>query len=215
MNSTRADKVDGTPCYAVRLEKLYTTMHDSLSRRETLPPWKICGMALVELQSKHANGENIPWFRISVAGSLPQPSAVRKDSLFRNQFRALIKWLVAHDIPVHIPVETYAKARFYRGLVGDLVTVRESAQTESRFVKATGAVSVFVGEDIPRKERVGKARQVAADRREATGRKCIVCPAITHSWAVRYDGMPKNNKAKCGSCVACELPMVDIVYPKH
>lgn len=210
--SKRADRVEGTPCYMVRLESLYTNVSAKLRDVESMPPARIVGQALVEL-SLHKR--HIPWARISVGGSVPQPSRVRKDRLFRSQFRALCQWFKVRSIGLHFPVETYKKARFYRALVGDLVCVRESAQTVERFVKAKGAVSVYCGENLPRPLRVGYARLVAKKRTAATGRKTIVCPAITHNWAVRYSGMKPNPNAKCGGCTACADELVDIVYPKH
>ena len=214
-DTKRKDKVEGTPCYAMRMELIYSAFHNALKTRAKKPAWALCGQALLELQALEKRGVVIPWFRFSVAGSVPQPDQVRQDRLFRLQFRTLVKWLVERSIPVHLPVESYNKARFYRGLVGDLITVRESAQTETRFRRAQGAVSLFVGEHLPRRQRVSKARQVAKDRREATGRKTIVCPAVTHGWAVRYDDMTSNPRAKCGACTACADGLVDIVYPKH
>ena len=83
-DTKRADKIAGTPCYAMRLEMVYAGVKRSLQSREDIPPWKLCGMALVELQSLEARGVSIPWFRFSVDGSLPQPAEVRADKLDRK-----------------------------------------------------------------------------------------------------------------------------------
>jgi hypothetical protein len=202
-------------CYAARLELQRKSMRVNLDRKQNTSPAVLCGMALLELQYMAAQGVVVPWFRFSVSGSVPKPSQVRFDQLFRAQFRALVQWLVNYGVDVHLPLESYGKARFYRSLVGDLITVRESAQTERRFLTAKGAVSVVAGSGLPRAERTAAAAKLAKQRTAASGRKCIVCPAITHGWAHRYDGMRKNNRAKCGACVACADSLVDIVYPMH
>ena len=147
-----------------------------------------------------------------------QVEDVREDKLFRSQFRALLSWCAQHDIPVHIPVESSRKARFYRAWVGDLAVIRQSCQTKRQWREAKGAVSCVVGaKGTTYPERIEAAREAAAERRKATGRKAIVCPAILNTFVSKGKGneYKKNPNAKCGACVACALSHVDIVYPIH
>jgi len=208
-------------CYAVRTELRpdRTQLRDKLERHATMPAWLVCGRALAELSHRVCRGESIPWVRISTSGSVPPPHEARRNKPFRVMLCKLLEFCQANRIPVHLPVETYAKARYYRSLVGDLAVVRESATSLDRFQHAKGPVSVAVGQPGARRvDRVAEARAVAKQRREQTGRKTIVCPAILHSWAsnpITKNPIPPNPRAKCGACVACALAQVDIVYPLH
>ena len=205
-------------CYAARSEIRpdRAQLAAKLTRHERMPAALVCGKALLELQELLRRRKRIPWVRISTNGSLPQIDDVRGNKLFRSQFRALLSFCKDNAIPIHIPVETYAKARFYRSLLGDLATIRESVQRLGRFTSASGAVSVVAGaKSESRIERVEIARQVARERREATGRKCIVCPAVLNGFAARRDRSLLNINAKCGNCTACANSLVDIVYPLH
>jgi formate hydrogenlyase subunit 6/NADH:ubiquinone oxidoreductase subunit I len=77
-------------------------------------------------------------------------------------------------------------------------------------------VSVVVGiKGMTCADKVSAAAAVAKARTAFTGRKTVVCPAITHSWAKRYKGVPANPSAKCGGCTMCADALVDIVYPLH
>ena len=116
-----------------------------------------------------------------------------------------------------MPTESFSKARFYRSLVGNLAVVRESIQGGlQRLKSASGAISFVAGiQSQTRVERVETARMAAKMRRDSTGRKTIVCPAILNSWAARRDKNKLNARAKCGACVACAMGNVDIVYPLH
>jgi hypothetical protein len=131
----------------------------------------------------------------------------------------VLEFCQANRIPVHFPVETYGKARYYRSLVGKLAVVRESAVSPERFLRAKGPASAVAGTPgTTRESRIAAARELAAERRQETGRKVIVCPAVLNSWAssrTRKDSIPANPRAKCGACVACSLHDVDIVYPLH
>lgn len=214
--STAADATRA--CYAVRAEQRpdRQQLAAKLQRHETIPAALVCGRALLEIQELELRGKRIPWLRISTNGSLPQPETVRGSKLFRSQFRALLQHCQQSGIPVHIPVETALKRRFYDALVGDLVTIRESAQTANRFYRAPCAVSFTAGNSSQtRAERVETARQVAARRRLSTGRKSIVCPAVLNSFAAKRNPALKNDRAKCGACTACSAAEVDVVYPLH
>ena len=209
----------GSTCYAERIEIRpdRVQLRDKLKRHQRKRASQVCGQAIIEIQRLLNRGRSIPWVRFSTSGSLPQPSKVRQDKLFRTQFRTLVRVCVDNGIPVHIPVETHAKARFYRSLVGDLVTIRESAQTARRFIWALdGALSFVVGSiGQPLLDRIREAREMAAKRTHLSGRKTIVCPAVTCGFRAKLGIRTPNPLAKCGSCTACADPEVDVVYPLH
>lgn len=233
-------------CYAAAVERRAdrVQLHEKLKRHERMTAARLCGAALLELQRMERQGKLPPWVRFSTNGSLPMPSSA--GNLFLIQLRSLVQWIVDRGIPVHLPVESHDKAEFYREAIGDLVTVRESLQTPGSHTTAQGAVSWVAGADITgkniRARRIERARQEAKERREATGRKAVVCPAVCNGWklktaqsqasgALRKHGesSPEHNEtlaqvqnatvaasnAKCGNCIACSLPSVDIVYPLH
>jgi len=214
-------------CYAASLERRddRTQLANKLLRHQKMRPAIVCGRAIVELQHHLKRGILIPWFRFCTNGPLPSVKKARKDKLFQSQFRALVELLVSNGIPVHLPVESNQKARFYRSLVGDLVTVRESLQNPRRFNTAVGAVSFVVGAGTF-VERVEMARDAAKARTEKTGRKTIVCPAVVAGFKSRSipRSLPvlekenlkdKYKKSKCGACNACSRKDCDIVYPSH
>lgn len=213
-------KQQGT-CYAVRLESRYDRVQlaTKLRRHGKMDPADICGRAMAELSDRICRGVSIPWLRISTSGSVPSPAAARANPRFRSTLRALLSFCRSNGIPVHFPVETATKARYYRSLVGDLVTVRESATTLRRFVTAVHAASVTAGQPgTSRTVRVVAAATTAATKRTRSGRKAIVCPAMLHSWAsntTKSNPLPRNPRAKCGACTACAQPNVDVIYPLH
>ena len=213
-------------CYAVTTEQRFdrVQLSNKLVRHEALNPAMICGRAIVELQDLLRRGFTIPWFRFCTNGPLPKVKIARKNKLFLTQFRKLVELLVANDIPVHLPVETHAKAKFYRSIVGDLITVRESLQDVKRFNTAKGSVSFVVGVGtLP--ERIEQARAAAKSRTDSTGRKTIVCPAVVAGFQKKLKNRGLNivekedlkarySKQKCGACKAC-AQNVDVVYPSH
>lgn len=205
-------------CYAIELEKRGDRkgVTDKLKRHAELPPAQLVGRALLELQLLVGKGHKVPWLRISTGGSLPQPE--NASALFISQFRALLKFAIGQGAKVHLPVESKAKADFYRATVGDLVTVRQSLQSEADVASQDGAVSIVVGSNIRqgtriRDRRVEEAKQVARARKAATGRNTIVCPAITAGWQKRAG--KRDDKILCGQCTACANNELDIVYPFH
>src|SRR5262245_31475145 len=127
--------------------------------------------------------------------------------------RDLLEHARERSIPVHFPVELPGKARTYRRIVRGLAVIRESIHSAARWLRTSGACSTVAGtREMSRLERVAEAKRVAVLRTAATGRKCIVCPAV----AARYlNGNKPNDKAKCGNCTACAMPDVDVVYPLH
>lgn len=206
----------GAACYFERLQLVYTAVERSLAARESEPLWRLCGMAMVDLQALERQGKAIPWFRFSVGGSLPHPSALAQAD--RDALRRLVNWLTERNIPIHLPIEASAdnaKLAGYRALLGDACAVRFSAPDVDAFLGADGAASVVVGKGVARSLRIAAAQAVARARTLFSGRKCIVCPAISHGWAVRYAGMAPNARAKCGGCTACADRNVDVVYPLH
>ena len=202
-------------CYAVRTEKRPDRgqLAEKLERHESLPPSLVIGAALVELQQLVDRGKTPPWVRLSTSGSLPQPKRATK--LFLGQLRVFLIFAKQNGIPVHIPVESHRKARFYRKHLGHLAIVRESLQGSA--LRVSGPVSLVAGVDVitgrnVRRRRLEAARRVAKQRTAATGRKCIVCPAVA-VWFLHPYG--HTSKAKCGRCKACTRPDIDIVYPLH
>ena len=206
-------------CYAARSEIRpdRTQLSAKLHRHQGMPPALVLGKALLEIQRIVERGKVVPWVRLSTNGALPMPRKVRGNKLFRSQLLALLSYCNDHSIPCHIPTESFAKARFYRSLVGTLAVVRESIQGGlTRLKTATGAVSYVAGEKSQtRPERIESARNAARARREHTGRKTIVCPALLNSWAGMQDKNKLNPRAKCGACVACSTSGVDVIYPLH
>ena len=201
-------------CYAFRSELRpdRSQLAAKLARHQRTRPETICNKALLEIVTLQTKGKTIPWVRISTNGSVPRPSKVT--DRFKEAFCRLLEHCKSAGIPVHLPVETAAKARFYRSLVGGLAVVRESAVSRRRFLETKYPVS-FTADGESRIESVELARQLAADRREKSGRKCVVCPAVLNSFAARRNPAMKNERAKCGACVACAASTTDIVYPKH
>jgi hypothetical protein len=197
-----------TFCYAQDNEKRpdRATLLAKLRRHKAAGAAAVLERAISELWQRPFD---LPWVRISTNGSVPIRPTRREAQLFRRLF-AMLK---SRRVPVHFPVEDIAKARRYRRIVGNLAVVRESVHTLARWVKTAGACSIVAGtSEMNRLERVAEAKRVAALRTKATGRKCIVCPAV----AVRYlNGNKPSDKAKCGNCTACALAHVDVVYPLH
>lgn len=230
-------------CYAVVVEARAdrVQLKDKLERHQQMPASRVCGMALLELQRLEERGKLPPWFRFSSAGSLPMPG--RASPVFIRQLRALVRWLVDRGVKIHLPLESPSKVAFYREAIGDLVTIRESLQAPGSHLTTDGAVSAVAGSDITtggniRERRIEAARTMAAERREATGRKTIVCPAVVAGFrlktaqarasaaqragrnaapllAILDQKREAAGRSKCGGCVACSLSDCDVIYPAH
>jgi hypothetical protein len=201
-------------CYATSTQAQIDRrqLQAKLSRHSHTDPARIVNQALAEMQSR----ESVPWLRISSFGSVPMPAVARENREFLTNLRRMFQWASNMGIPAHFPAEGFAKARFYRALVGDLATVRESCATDRRFIRAKGAVSVVAGRPGTKlRERIAAARELARRRREASGRKAIVCPAIANTFASKHKASRANGRAKCGNCTACAESHVDVVYPFH
>jgi hypothetical protein len=229
-------------CYAWILEKRHdrAQLRDKLARHERLPASIIAQRAHMELEREALYDKAPrPWIRFSTDGSLPSRKKAIRDSRFRAAFRRLIEFAVSRSgrDRIHLPVETAAKASFYREIVGDIVTVRESLQTPNMCADTiaahripAGPVSFTAGENEPagpnRRLRVlAAAAAAAAAWAQRTGRKTIVCPAVRVSFLSRLKAYRRGRSAeqiaewragaKCGSCRACALAHVDVVYPAH
>lgn len=227
-------------CYAIVVENRHdrVQLKEKLDRHETAAASAIVAKALHELEREELHGRPArPWFRISTNGALPKPAAAIADRLFLPRFRALLEFNRKRGTPVHLPVESPAKAAFYREHVGELAVVRESIQTPDMSPDTianhpipAGAASFTAGENVGKgKNKRGRilaaAAAAAAAWAERTGRKTIVCPAVRVSFLARTKAGKAGRspaevdawrkRAKCGSCTACALAHVDIVYPAH
>ena len=210
-------------CYAAALETRpdRTQLASKLERHQALHPARICEGAMHEIQRLVDAGKTPPWVRFSTAGSVPMPHDV--DSAFRAAFRRLVRYLVQYvgADKIHFPVEGKPKANFYRSLVGgEGVTVRESLARIGDHTKRAGAVSWVAGDDITTGRniflrRIERAREECKGRTAVTGRKAIVCPAVTAGFRARMKGGKPNARAKCGLCNACALSHIDVCYPRH
>jgi len=190
-------------CYAATCERRpdRQALAAKLARHDETEPAALVAVAAHELA---ARGWRLPWFRVSAFGSVP--AAVPAG------FRRMMERLTAAGTPVHLPIETARKARTYRqALAGSGAVVRESVATRRRWLSAPGAVSIVAGSmEEPPRDRITAAKRTAAERTAATGRRCIVCPAIA---AVHL--RTGSTGAKCGACTACAAAGVDVVYPVH
>jgi len=226
-------------CYAWIVEKRADRQQlaDKLVRHESLPASVVTGKALVELSRAILHGATVGWLRISTNGAVPKPADALADRRFIPLLREFLETAKRAGIPVHFPVESAEKARFYRERVGDLVTIRESVQTHNmgpdtieRHDVPAGACSFTAGENVgagPNKRGriLAAAAAAAAAWAQRTGRKTIVCPAVRVSFLARTKAGRGNRTAeqvaswragaKCGSCTACALAHVDVVYPAH
>lgn len=213
------DSTHSTPdggCYAVRTEKRPDRggLRPKLVRHEQAGPEKVARLARLELEARLVSGEHVPWLRLSTSGSVPPPKMATDG--FIKALRELFDFTDSNNIPTHFPVESPAKARFYREHLSWRVVVRESCQSERRFLTAPGAVSVVAGtRSMSCTDRMVEARRIARRRRDKTGRKTIICPAVAVSRNYLNRGEEAVAKAKCGNCTACSMVDVDIVYPLH
>ncbi len=195
-------------CYGIGIEKLRPSVALGLAHREATPPAIVTERALDELRARDFD---VPWFRFSSSGSLPQPSQARKSDRFQESLSMLVLALYARHVPTHFPVESPEKATYYQALVGKAAIVRLSCQTEAQWLSWPGATSYVAGGDITtgkhiRARRFKAAQDAARKRRTETGRPAMVCPGIRN-------GTERETK-HCGQCTACAR-QIDIVYPLH
>lgn len=213
------DSTDPDPdrkCYAVRTENRPDrgNLKPKLERNSEVGPETVTRLARLEIERKVLTGTPVPWFRISTFGSAPGPE--QATPAFIEALKDLLEFTENHDIPTHFPVESEAKAQFYREQLGWRAVVRESCQNDERFLTAAGAVSVAAGHrSMSCKDRLVHARNLAKLRTTLTGRKAVICPAVAAHR--NYLDRPKASQArsKCGNCTACAQPHVDVIYPLH
>lgn len=185
-------------CYAVRTENLRKNIGAKMRRHKTLGCAAVTRLAIAELERKR----KLPTIaRLSAFGTVPvNPSADDIDAL-----RELLEVCQAKGLPVHFPVEGAGKSATYRASLGHLVAVRRSLYAESDLDTVEGPVSYSAGRPgQTRQQKMDSARAAAARRRAATGRRCVVCPAV------------QNHNIKCGrDCLVCPDRNCDVVYPLH
>ena len=229
-------------CYAYTLEQQAdrVQLKDKLARHDSLPASLIVGRAQIELEREALyQKQPRPWFRFSTDGSVPGRVKATRDRQFIPRLRQLLKTIRQRSglDRVHFPVETAEKAAFYREAIGDLCTVRESIQTENMVPETiakhpipAGPVSFTAGESVPDGPNkylrvLSAAAESAGAWAQRTGRKTIVCPAVRVSFLSRLKAYKRGRSAesvkawrmgaKCGSCRACAMAHVDVVYPAH
>lgn len=201
-------------CYAIRNEKRFdrAQLHAKLKRHERTDPAVLVRKAIAELEVIYAGGNTVPWFRISTNGSVPMPRDCTP--AFIKALRDLLDFCDEKNIPFHFPVESRRKWKFYKKIVGTRCILRWSATGRRSFVNSKIPCSMVAGTmEMTRPERITACKVMAKEHMETTGRKTIVCPAVADYF---LNGTPHaRSKAKCGNCVACALPGVDVVYPLH
>lgn len=209
----------GTTCYAERNESRFDRkqLAAKLLRHEEMNPSHLTTLAINDLYYLDSVGHRPDWLRISTNGSVPQPRVACRNKSFLQQFEQLLRLCKDWSIPVHFPIETRRKADWYRERFGSLVVVRESVTSLRRFLRCENDCSFVAGsKDMSRDERLTYARQIAKQHYELTGRRTIVCPAVSHTYGVLAGRLPKGpNRAKCGNCTRCADTGFDIVYPLH
>jgi hypothetical protein len=212
-------------CYATRSEAYRPSLKARLARHERTEAATLTLQALIDLRKLHAKSP-VKWLRFSVAGSLPQIEDITPD--FRKALRLILDFCVKNNIPVHMPVETAAKAKVYRQIVAGRCVVRESVHDDRSFIVEGGPLSAVAGtKEDSQMVRLIAAKTLAARHTAQTGQRTIVCPAVatriiaytkcrenggTHQEAQKEHGSPL---AKCGNCTACSKSNVSIIYPLH
>lgn len=199
-------------CYAVRVERFRGRLGAKLAAVGAMDPESVASLAR---GLSAARGHRFPWFRVSAFGGVPSPDAV-------PSLAGLLRDLDAAGTPVHFPTESPGKRDRWRdALDGSGVVVRLSiAPGDPAWgTDPLPASTVAVGSG----DHLDAARDAAAARRVATGRRCIVCPAVAsgilatrrHRAAGGRGRAAGSPRAKCGTCRACADPGVDVVYPLH
>ena len=194
----RCKLINDCNCYAKRVETRRPVVQLATTKARRTHPTIICNQAILWLKLRRI----CPWFRVSVFGSLPHVSVARRSKGFREAFRAMVGEAKSIGAKIHIPVESSLKAKYYQAIVGNMAVVRESVQSERRFINHIAPISYVVGTNGDKKrDKLIKAKQLIKKRYEKTGRRAILCPAII-------------SNSKCGKCIACSVD-VDVIYLKH
>lgn len=208
-------------CYSTTSEKMRPTVRRSLVAKEDNSPLAFIALAYQQLQDLYlfldSRGLRLDWLRISAAGSVPSPDQIphHERKRFATILRMMFRLCADRGTKIHFPVESPEKQQYYSSIVGELATVRLSLQDTDSELSNTAPCSFVVGDEVNsrnsrsvRKDRVAIARSRAKERYLSTGRKTIVCPAITSTWA-------KGRKIRCGECPACGNEDIDVIYPLH
>jgi len=204
-STSKYASVEAARCYAATCESRpdRTQLASKLDRHEDTEPVELIDAARVEFAKKAARGGGVPWFRFSSFGSVPD--------IVPHNFRQFCLEILAAGTPIHLPIEESETVSTYLAAVGDIVTVRASVAAPE-FNAYNGACTTVVGDmkaNTPR-ERVALASIAAKARTAASGRKCIVCPAVAAQHL-----RTKSKAAKCGNCTACAKKDIDVIYPAH
>lgn len=185
-------------CYATSFEKMYKDYNAKLKRHHRILPHNLVYRAMNELM---AMKKPPVWFRFSVSSSLPRKSSLSKHEwgLFRAALQDFANYCNKYNIKVHIPVESYNKARTYRSVFDEFgITVRRSAQDlnwRRALLKNDDAKSYVVEDEQSSEEIMKECRK--------EGLTVVNCPAII-------------SDSKCGRCTSCADSRVDVIlYEKH
>jgi len=206
-NCSRKCRYYGRGCYAVGIERRKPSVSKSGLYREQQGFLVTCMQLASDLRQRVERGDEIPWFRFSSFGSVPnRPLTGPEEIAFVSLCKAIPK-----GTPVHFPVESGEKASRYRTLFarhGINIVVRESIQSRRSLPKgfARGQVSIGGGQvGKPLRENLKSSRALA----RKLGSSSRVCPAIAAT-AMR------RNPVKCGQCNFCARPDIKtIIYPIH
>ena len=194
-------------CYSIRFEHCYPSYGKHLKNKEKMLPLHILREARKEFLKK---AEKIRWFRFSVSGSIPPLGSVSNG--FKKELKEFVNILKANKVPIHIPVETKSKAVSYTKLLGKSAVVRWSCKKKEQFLSYDEACSYVSGMNIITGKNILKRRLIEAklvvkeknliNKCRKSGRTAFVCAA-------------QSVGSKCGKCILCSLPLVDVVYMKH
>jgi hypothetical protein len=207
-NQDNTDPDADHSCYGPRFQTLRPTLMAKLQRHERMGAARVSWQAADELKWAMPAPTIL---RISAFGSLPnEPTPEDIVAL-----RALLKAANARAIPIHCPIEGHVKSLLYRGHVGDLCTVRESLTGYQGLATDPGPVSFVCGRPgMTRVDCLQLTRDVCKTRTAATGRRCVVCPAIAATFRHRA-GLGPSPRCKCGFCLVCCRADIDVGYPHH
>ena len=196
-------------CYAATIESGFKgrNVRAKLDRIEESDAGDVIDVADAQLRQRRYR---LPWFRMSAFGSVP-------DAIPRG-FVRMLKRLQDAGTPIHFPIEDSERVDRYREALPDGIAVRYSIPTGDSETWTTygGACSTVAGsmDDRPM-ERIADARGCASERRRATGRRTIVCPAVVTSSMGKQKRFKDIKRVKCGDCTHCADPETDVVYPVH
>ena len=185
-------------CYAESPERLYYNYNQKLIRHRRMLPENLINRA-----SKEVAG--LKWFRFSVSGSVPPKNKVKNWTTYSKGFRSLCEKLLNSGTKIHLPVESFSKARSDRSIRKGLpVVVRRTVQNKTQ-LKSTDHIAYVVGKTRGR-HNLEECNRLAKELRSE--KSVVICPAVFPN--------KFGQKSKCGKCTACASDKVDIIlYPLH